>query len=112
MGLGKALRAVREEQGLTQDQLASTTGIYQSTLSRWERDERLPDLTELRQVEQALGVPAGHILLRAGLVDEVTSVEQAIAGDARLTDEGKTYVLTSYRAALNLFSRQGPAAPR
>lgn len=36
---GQQLRAIREQLGLTQEQLAESLGIPPNTLARWERSE-------------------------------------------------------------------------
>lgn len=38
------IKELREERKLTMSQLAKELGIRQSTISRWERGERLPNL--------------------------------------------------------------------
>ena len=51
------LRSTREKAGVTQVELANRTGMEQSTISKIERRERRVDVTELRRICVALGVP-------------------------------------------------------
>ena len=42
--IGKNLQELREEKGLTQEQLAEHLGVSRRTVSRWETGSNLPDL--------------------------------------------------------------------
>jgi transcriptional regulator with XRE-family HTH domain len=58
--LGRAIRALREGRGLTQEEFARACGISVSFASLLERGERSPSYDTLVQVAAALGVtPAG-----------------------------------------------------
>lgn len=45
--IGTLIAALRRANGLTQKQLADQLGVSDKAVSRWERDESLPDLTLL-----------------------------------------------------------------
>lgn len=47
VGLGPALRRLREKVVLTQEQVADQTGISQGRLSRYETGRKIPDLSTL-----------------------------------------------------------------
>lgn len=55
--LTELLRAVRQEAGITQVELAERLGETQSYVSKVERGERRLDFVQLRWFCQALGVP-------------------------------------------------------
>jgi DNA-binding XRE family transcriptional regulator len=67
MALGDAMRAIREEQGTSQERLALTAGIDRSYFSAIERGEFNVTLGVLLKVASALGVPAWKLLKRAKL---------------------------------------------
>jgi transcriptional regulator with XRE-family HTH domain len=67
VALGDAMRAVREEQGASQERLALTAGIDRSYFSAIERGEFNVTLAVLLKVASALGVPAWELLKRAKL---------------------------------------------
>lgn len=58
------LRALRQEAGLTQVQVAAELGVPQSFVSKYESGERRLDVIELRHVAKALGVPVRVVLER------------------------------------------------
>ncbi len=53
----QVLRDTREQQGLTQIELAERLGQTQSFISKCERGERRLDIVEVRAFCNALGVP-------------------------------------------------------
>jgi excisionase family DNA binding protein len=54
--VGKRLRTLREAAGLTQLQLAATSGLTHEAISRLERGQRAASAETVRQLAQALGV--------------------------------------------------------
>jgi transcriptional regulator with XRE-family HTH domain len=84
-GVGPRLRALRQRQGTTLAQLAETTGISVSTLSRLESGQRRPTLELLLPLARAYEVP----------LDEL--VGAPATGDPRIhsrpfTRHGRTFV--------------------
>jgi transcriptional regulator with XRE-family HTH domain len=67
VALGDAMRAIREEQGASQERLALTAGIDRSYFSAIERGEFNVTLAVLLKVAAGLGVPAWELLKRAKL---------------------------------------------
>lgn len=59
---GAALRARREELGLTQDQLAECAEVYQGQVSHWETGRiKAPDPTTVANLEDCLRVVRGTL---------------------------------------------------
>lgn len=54
--LGKRIRALREERGLTQVQVAQAIGVSSALVSMWERGERLPGLVYLEALSKLFWV--------------------------------------------------------
>jgi transcriptional regulator with XRE-family HTH domain len=54
--LGKALRLLRKQQGLQQNQLAVRAGVTSSKLSNYETGQRQPTLDSLGRLVDALGL--------------------------------------------------------
>lgn len=57
-----ALRAVREEHGLTQAQVAVTLGTRQQFVSKYESGERRLDVVEFVEVATALGLDWAELI--------------------------------------------------
>ena len=58
--LGKRLRALRNERGLTLVQLGQQVGLSASYLSQIERGETMPSLSRLTTIAKALDVEVGY----------------------------------------------------
>lgn len=67
-GVGAQLRRLRTERGLTLVELAASTGISTSTMSRLENGQRRPTLELLLPIARAHKVPLDDLI---GLPDEV-----------------------------------------
>ena len=65
--LGKRLKELRKEKGLTQKEVANILGIHSVTYLHYEKDEREPPLKILAEMATFFGVSADYLL---GLTDE------------------------------------------
>lgn len=68
--LGRALKAAREEAGMSAQQLADQLGVTDLTVYRWESGGRRIDLDVLQRIHGVLGLRKGELLRAAGVVDE------------------------------------------
>ena len=60
--LGRNLRRVRKQAGLTQEQVAERSGVHATEVSRIERDKRDPQVSTLERLAKALEVSPGDLL--------------------------------------------------
>ncbi len=60
--IGELIRALRKEQGLTQNELASKLNISDKTISKWERGLGCPDIALIAELSEILGVDIAHML--------------------------------------------------
>ena len=61
--IGRLLRGLRLEKGLTQRQLAERLHLSDRTVSKWERGGGVPDVSLLGPLSGILGVPMEKLLL-------------------------------------------------
>ncbi len=54
--IGDKLKALRIEQALTQEELATEAGVAANTVARLERNETEPHMSTARKLAQALGI--------------------------------------------------------
>lgn len=59
---GKTLRRLREERGQTQEGVAHAAGLTTNYMSDLERGMKVPSLTTILQLAQALNVAPGELL--------------------------------------------------
>ncbi len=60
--IGSLIAALRKANGLTQRELAEKLGVSDKTVSRWERDEGLPDLSLIPVLAEIFGVTCDELL--------------------------------------------------
>jgi len=65
LALIEELRKERTEQGISQDNLASRSGVDRAIISRMERDLRRPGVLVFYDLSAALGVPFDELARRA-----------------------------------------------
>lgn len=71
MKMGEIIRRLRIERELTQEKLAGMIGITSQAVSKWERDEGLPDITLLPAIAEALDCSTDELLgVKRGLSEE------------------------------------------
>ena len=67
--LGLAVKARREQLGLTQEQMANNTGIHQRWISNVETGKRNPSYGSLRRLAAGLDLTASELLARAEQIE-------------------------------------------
>ena len=71
MTFGSKLQSLREEQSISQKELAGLVGVSTGIIAEWEADEAMPGLAELSRLSKALGV-SSDVLLDATAETTVT----------------------------------------
>lgn len=56
------LKFIREQKGLSQNKLAQQIGVNQTTIARWEDDNRTPTIDNAIDVSEALNIPLPELL--------------------------------------------------
>jgi len=62
MAFGQAVRAVRTEQGIAQEELASLAEVERSHMGKIERGEHMPTLALILKISSALGISAAELM--------------------------------------------------
>ena len=62
--IGKTIRSLREQRGMSQEVLSGLAGMYKSHLGRIERGEKKPNLDSLCRIASALGMLPHELLKR------------------------------------------------
>lgn len=61
--MGKTVRELREQQGLTQAELAHELGIAPSTIYTWESGKVIPSVKQLRHLAEFFKISSDDIAL-------------------------------------------------
>lgn len=67
LALGAAIRTLRKEQGVSQEELAHRSAIERSYMSSIERGAQNPGVMALLRITRGLGVSLERLAARAGL---------------------------------------------
>jgi transcriptional regulator with XRE-family HTH domain len=63
--LGRAIRSIREDEGIPQEELAYRAGIHRSYMGAIERGEINLSYAKILQLAQAVGLSASELIRRA-----------------------------------------------
>lgn len=69
MTFGEKLRAARKNAGLTQEQLAQRLLVSRQAITKWESDKGLPDIENLKQLSELLGVSIDYLFNSSEAID-------------------------------------------
>lgn len=101
--VGQAIRVVRLERGLSQQELADRVGAAQPDISKWEHGIGTPvAVPRLLAIDAALDAPGGELLWRAGIHACPDSVSDLLERDPTLSPRARRMLLASYRAASHI----------
>lgn len=103
MTFGEKLRAIRDKNDWTQEQLASKLGTSKQVISRYENNQRSPKLSVAIRYAEILGVPNNYF----------TDNDQAIYEDFQLLPDTEPYkpkgrmpVLGCVRAGMPIYAQE------
>ena len=80
--IGANIKAIRDRQKLTQEELAARMGVHQETISRWERGAISIRAEQIFRIAECLGVDPAWIATRgAMMVGEIAeSLREHVGG--------------------------------
>lgn len=94
LSLGENLKAVLDEQKVTQKDLAKKLNIAPTTLNGYISNKREPDLETLKKIAKALGVTVDYLLgVEGGMIDLSAKEETLIWQLRRMTPSQKDVVV-------------------
>ena len=67
---GKIIKELRESKNLTQKQLGEIISVSDKTISKWETEKGLPDITLVEPLSSALGVSVAELLSGENIVNK------------------------------------------
>lgn len=62
MDFGDSIKKIREEKGLSQEELARKLDVAQSTIGMWESGKRTPKLDELNRLARVLSITVNRLI--------------------------------------------------
>jgi transcriptional regulator with XRE-family HTH domain len=73
--LGEKIKELREARSITQDELATVLGLSRPTITKYERDERVPDLIIANRMAEHFGVSLDYLVGRKPSIKEKIAYE-------------------------------------
>lgn len=104
---GETLRRLREEKGLSQQQLADRLHVERSSVANWEAGRRVPNATLFSQIAKALGADAAILLSTAEISDETPNV--LLVDDESIVLEGNLHILREALPGARVFGFTKPS---
>lgn len=89
MEIGAIIKKLREEHGMSQEELAKCLGVTYQAVSTWETGKRLPRMGSIEKMSSLFGVTKSYII---GEEDDSTYFE------FQITDEERRFII-AYRKA-------------
>ena len=62
MTTGEKIAALRKEQGMSQEALGEKLGLSRQAVSKWEADQAVPTMDNLKELSKLFGVPVDTLL--------------------------------------------------
>lgn len=62
MTFGEKLKEIRKRFGFTQEELSELINVSRQAITKWERDEGLPDITNLQELSKLFGLTIDNLL--------------------------------------------------
>ena len=86
---------------MTQAELGAAVGRATNTIGEFERNGVLT-VEIISEIDRALGLPVGTVLVRAGYLPASLSLRDQILADPRLSSDGAAMVVSVYDAAVKV----------
>lgn len=80
MTFGEKLQTLRARAGLSQDQLAELLDVSRQAVSKWERNEAMPEAEKIVRISRQFGVSTDYLLLEEQEEPETASAPAPAAG--------------------------------
>lgn len=95
MTIGKVIRRLRIERGLTQSELAERLNMTSQAVSKWENETSCPDISQIVPIASVFGVSTDQLFERGGSDDE--EAERLLEGaSARITTHDAAGVFAAW----------------
>jgi len=78
MLLGKKLLQLRKNKGLSQEDVAEKLDVSRQTVSKWETDQTVPDLTKAKLLSQFYNVSYNYLIGESDIDGDVTNIEMIV----------------------------------
>ena len=89
MTLGEKLQRLRLQNGMSQDTLAQRLDVSRQAVSKWERDEAVPDLDKILKLSELYGVSLDSLLKDQPEMTHTAKTQEAKTQEAKTGESPK-----------------------
>ena len=86
MGFGERLAELRKDRGLKQKDIAALLNVAVSTVSNYETESHEPDLANLCELANLLGVSTDYLLGRTDIKLDINALNEPLSSDFTKAD--------------------------
>lgn len=98
MSLGERLLDLRKKAGLSQEDVAEKLNVSRQTVSKWETDQTVPELTKAKSLSQLYNVSYDYLVSESPIGGDLTSIEMIVDEIDWTSAWSKKYpILASYQ---------------
>nr|WP_042274563.1 helix-turn-helix transcriptional regulator [[Clostridium] dakarense] len=98
MSLGERLLDLRKKSGLSQEEVAEKLNVSRQTVSKWETDQTVPELTKAKLLSQLYNVSYDYLVSENPIGGDLTSIEMIVDEIDWTSAWSKKYpILASYQ---------------
>lgn len=84
MKLGDKIKSKRKERGLSQEELANKCGLNRNSIYKYEKNETIPKLDQIKKIAKALDVPVNDLT-------DLNTFDAKYNKDGQLAEEVKIF---------------------
>lgn len=85
--VGERLLQLRNQKGMTQEDLAEYLNVSRQSVSKWELNKTLPDVEKLMQLSELYGVTLDYLVKGIELVEENDSDAEVVVEEKEISEE-------------------------
>jgi transcriptional regulator with XRE-family HTH domain len=104
--LAKTIRRVRQQQGMTVDQLAKKSGFSKGFISQVENFRQTPSVKALSRIADALGLPLSELFSETGPASPPYSFGNLSDGEELMRDDSEKFGIRYFSLAHRQVGRQ------
>lgn len=78
MTLGDKLLNLRKKTGLSQEDVADKIGVSRQTVSKWETNQTVPELSKVKMLSQLYCVSNDYLINESSLSGDITGIEMIV----------------------------------
>lgn len=98
MILGQKLKEIRKRFGLSQENLAKIMNVSRQAITKWENDDGLPDVSNLRELSKVFNLTVDYLLDNYNSLPALSMKKELDKNKYEMNGKGYLTILDNYYA--------------